>query len=69
MILEVKPAAKLIRPRISGTPSTAQVKNYNNALKEYIQNTLKYAAAKKWCAQRGIIYKIITDKELDKVSF
>ena len=52
---EIKPANQTLKERVG--------KNvYNQA--QYVKNQVKWAAARAWCAQNGIHFRIITEHDL-----
>lgn len=52
---EVKPANQTLKERVG--------KNvYNQA--QYVRNQVKWAAARNWCAQNGVKFRIITEHDL-----
>jgi len=62
-LVEVKPAKQTIKPE------AAPGKQKKTLLYEqltYITNQAKWAAAKKWCDQRGYSFVVLTEKELQK---
>lgn len=61
-IVEVKPKRQTIKP--SQTPRK-KTKTYINEVLTYEKNLAKWKAAEEFCMDRNIIFKIITEKELD----
>jgi len=59
-LLEVKPY-KETRPSKSKNPATRHTET-----ETYVKNKAKWIAAKKWCKQHNIEFKIITEKTLFK---
>ena len=59
-VIEVKPA-KQTRPPL---PRKRVSKSYLYEMKTYAVNQAKWKAAKEWCADRRIEFKIITEREL-----
>jgi len=60
-LIEIKPFAQCIKPK-AGTK-----KNSRKLLNEtvtYAVNQAKWAAAKQWCEERNIKFKILTEKQL-----
>jgi len=52
---EIKPANQTLRERVG--------KNvYNQA--QYVKNQVKWAAARAWCSQNGVHFRIITEHDL-----
>lgn len=52
---EIKPVNQTLKENVG--------KNvYNQA--QYVRNTVKWAAAKNWCKQQGITFRIITERDL-----
>jgi hypothetical protein len=61
VLIEVKPEKDTIPPEKNPKRRT---KNWENRVKTWITNEAKWSAAKEWCKDRGIIFKIFTEKEL-----
>ena len=59
-VIEVKPAKQTRRPK----PRKKVTKSYLYECKTYEVNQAKWKAAKEWCADRRVEFKIITEKEL-----
>ena len=59
-VIEVKPAKQTRRPK----PRKKVTKSYLYECKTYEVNQAKWKAAKEWCADRKVEFKIITEKEL-----
>tara|TARA_Y100000996_G_C22176802_1_gene501016 strand:- start:22 stop:465 length:444 start_codon:yes stop_codon:yes gene_type:complete len=59
-VVEVKPDKQTRQP----TARKRVTKSYLYECKTYAVNTAKWKAAKEWCADRKIEFKIITEKEL-----
>ena len=57
MIIEIKPHNQTVRP--------ATRNGY--AWNEWVKNMCKWAAAKKYCEARGILFKILTEKTISKL--
>ena len=60
-LVEVKPSKETRKPR-KGRRKKASTLIYENFT--YLQNLSKWAAAKRWCDKKGILFKIVTEKEL-----
>lgn len=52
---EIKPASQAIRERVGKN-------TYNQA--QYVRNMVKWAAARAWSQQNGVIFRIITEHDL-----
>ena len=52
---EIKPANQTLKERVGKNP-------YNQA--QYVRNQVKWAAARNWCAQNGVKFRIITEHDL-----
>lgn len=52
---EVKPVNQSIKERVGKNP-------YNQT--QYVRNMVKWEAAKNWCRQNGVKFRIITEKDL-----
>lgn len=62
-LIEIKPSSKVSPPK----EPKRRTKRYLERLKEHHINTKKWEAAEKYCKERGMIFKIITEKELNIV--
>lgn len=62
MILEVKPKNQSVAPKVKKRVT----KQYINEVMTYGVNQAKWKAADEYCADRGWIFKIITEDELFK---
>jgi len=60
MIIEIKPKSQCSPPKI---PKRKTIK-YLNEVKTWGVNEAKWKAAKEWCADRKMEFKLITEKEL-----
>jgi len=58
-LVEVKPFAQCIPPKKSKNQ-----RKFLNEAKTYTINQDKWKAARNWCKERGIKFKILTEKEL-----
>ena len=64
-IIEVKPARQLIKPNApTGRINEKKMNSYNNALKSYLINMTKFAAAKTYAENRGWKFLIVTEQFL-----
>lgn len=64
-LLEFKPERQTVKPTVSKNKKRSTVL-YENLT--WAKNTLKWEAAKKWCAARGdYTFLIVTEKNIDKV--
>ena len=59
-VIEVKPAKQTRRPK----PRKKVTKSYLYECKTYEVNQAKWKAAREWCDDRKVEFKIITEKEL-----
>jgi len=61
-LAEVKPEASLAKPLLEGKKiTTKKIKNYNYALKTWLVNRAKFAAAKMFAEERGYKFVIVTE--------
>jgi hypothetical protein len=60
-LIEIKPKRQTIQP--NPTPKK-KTKTWLNEMKTYQVNQAKWEAAERFCQENGIIFKIITEKEL-----
>ena len=59
-IIEVKPKKQCIKP----TPQKKKTRSYIYEVREYAKNQAKWRAAKNYCLDRGLEFKILTEDEL-----
>lgn len=61
IVIEVKPLAQTKKPVPIVSKSKKKMDNYRKALETYTINMLKFQAALKYCADRGWVFRIITE--------
>jgi|TARA_B100000902_G_scaffold174000_1_gene167912 hypothetical protein len=61
-IVEIKPSRQVAKPK----PPKRKTKSYMRESFEYIKNQAKWQAARKYCDDKGLEFKIITEKDLGK---
>ena len=62
-VVEIKPLAMLMKPApLNRFASKKQITAYNAKLRQIIRNLEKKKAAEKFCAERGLVYLILTEK-------
>jgi len=59
-VIEVKPMRQVLEPKIQ----KRKTQKYITEVKEYAKNQAKWEAAKEYCKDRMMEFKIITEKEL-----
>jgi hypothetical protein len=59
-MIEVKPLSQSIKP----TRGKKRDKTFMNEAMTYVTNNAKWTAARAFCAQRGWIFQIVTEKDL-----
>ena len=59
-VIEVKPKKQTLKPK----PRKKVTKSYLYECKTYEVNQAKWKAAKEWCSDRKVVFKIVTEKEL-----
>ena len=59
-VIEVKPKKQTLKPK----PRKKVTKSYLYECKTYEVNQAKWKAAKEWCDDRKVEFKIVTEKEL-----
>jgi len=59
-MIEIKPSRQAIKPK----PPKKKTKSYMRESFEYIKNQAKWSAAKVYCEDNGMKFKIITEKDL-----
>ena len=61
-MIEIKPSRQVARPK----PPKKKTKSYMRESFEYIKNQAKWQAAKSYCDDNGMKFKLITEKDLGK---
>ena len=61
-MIEIKPSRQAVKPK----PPKKKTKSYMRESFEYIKNQAKWQAAKAYCDDKGMQFKIITEKDLGK---
>ena len=61
-MIEIKPSRQVAKPK----PPKKKTKSYMRESFEYIKNQAKWQAAKSYCDDNGMQYKLITEKDLGK---
>ena len=61
-MIEIKPSRQVARPK----PPKKKTKSYMRESFEYIKNQAKWQAAKSYCDDNGMQFKVITEKDLGK---
>jgi len=59
-IIEVKPQKQCIEPKVQKT----KTRSYVYQVCEYAKNQAKWKAAKEYCMDRGLEFKVLTENEL-----
>ena len=67
-IVEVKPNAKLKKPRRPSKKTPKSLENYNKKLKEYLVNYSKFKAASDFARQSGVEFIIIDESFLFSIN-
>lgn len=60
-IIEIKPLKQVMPPEVTKRKKKSTLLHENT---QYIINTAKWDAARKWCSTRGYKFQILTEKEL-----
>ena len=60
-MIEIKPSRQSVKPK---PPKSNKSKAYMRESFEYIKNQAKWSAAKEYCEDNGMQFKIITEKDL-----
>ncbi len=63
-IAEVKPKASLLRPILENRHTVKKLKQYNDALKTWLVNRAKFAAANEYAKTRGYKFVVLTEEFL-----
>ena len=61
-MIEIKPSRQVTKPK----PPKKKTKSYMRESFEYIKNQAKWQAAKSYCDDNGMQFKLITEKDLGK---
>ena len=61
-MIEIKPSRQVVKPK----PPKKKTKSYMRESFEYIKNQAKWQAAKSYCDDNGMQFKLITEKDLGK---
>ena len=61
-MIEIKPSRQVSKPK----PPKKKTKSYMRESFEYIKNQAKWQAAKSYCDDNGMQFKLITEKDLGK---
>ena len=59
-MIEIKPSRQVVKPK----PPKKKTKSYMRESFEYIKNQAKWQAAKSYCEDNGLEFKIISEKDL-----
>jgi hypothetical protein len=59
-MIEIKPSRQSVKPK----PPKKKTKSYMRESFEYIKNQAKWSAAKEYCDDNNMKFKIITEKDL-----
>jgi hypothetical protein len=59
-MIEIKPSRQAVKPK----PPKKKTKSYMRESFEYIKNQAKWSAAREYCSDNGMKFKIITEKDL-----
>lgn len=66
--IEIKPFSQTQPPTpLNESATLKEHKKYNNEAQTYLTNQAKWTAAKKYCEDRGALFKVITEKTLKKM--
>ena len=60
-LIEIKPKSMLQKPNPPKRKTAKQIKSYKYAYEQYVTNMCKIESAEKFCNERGIEFKIITE--------
>ena len=63
-LIEIKPSAKLKKPKRPKKATPKKLKTFNESAIEYIRNMSKFSAAKLYASSIGYEFKIITELQL-----
>ena len=59
-MIDIKPSRQAVKPK----PPKKKTKTYMRESFEYIKNQAKWSAAREYCSDNGMKFKIITEKDL-----
>jgi len=63
-LIEVKPDEQTKPPKRPKRKTAKRMKRFLNEAETYIINRSKWESAQKFCAKRGLIWKVVTEKNL-----
>jgi len=59
-MIEIKPSRQIVKPK----PPKKKTKSYMRESYEYIKNKAKWQAARAYCVNNNMEFKLITEKQL-----
>lgn len=71
MLIEIKPSVEVDRifenkpPEKPKKTTPTSLRNWEYALKEFIKNKLKWSTTQQFAKDRGLVFKIVTEKTID----
>ena len=63
-VIEIKPKKQTKRPAVPKKKTPKAMRNYKKSLVEFERNTAKWKSTTKYCEERKLKFKIITENEL-----
>lgn len=63
-ILEIKPYSQTVKPVEPKKKTKKALAKYENALTEFLKNAKKWEAAEKFSKERGMVFKVLTERNL-----
>jgi hypothetical protein len=63
-LIEIKPMKEINKPEYPKTVSRKTVNQYERSMNLWVKNLLKWEKAEEYCASRGIIFKLVTEKNI-----
>lgn len=64
-IVEIKPSNETVPPVAPKSFTTKSMRNFEYSITAYEKNMYKWSKAKEYCDARGLIFKLITEKDLN----
>ena len=63
-ILEIKPVAQSQPAKVPKKKTAKALQQFNESQETFLVNQAKWAACEKWCKERNIAFRVVTENEL-----
>jgi len=63
-LIEIKPMKEILKPIYPNKVTRKNVLQYERSMNLWFKNLLKWEKAEEYCASRGIIFKLVTEKNI-----